>query len=265
MNAQSRFTRNHLRHNVLPVIRERWQGVDQVIARSAENCRDASELLDEMADQDLGSVRQGSEGGQHVLSIADLRKYSRLRMANVLRRWFVHCGFNTPPRQHLHDVLATLVDGYPSPTSLLSWPGTEVRRYRDWLYLSEPGEREKINNLVWDRSRTEPVVINGRKLVTREVIGRGVRKTVFESDAISLRARLGGEVCRLPGNNCSKKLKKIFQENGIPSWRRDDFPLLYVGNTLAGVAGICYCQPYAAEPNEPGVEFELVDEAGIDK
>lgn len=263
MNAEHRFTRNHLRHKVLPVVREKWPGVDKVIARSAENWLDASNLLDEIAESDLATVRLRTEGASHMLFIPDLLKHSRLRMANTLRLWFVQCGFGTPSRRRLFDIMQSLIDRKPEPTCLVSWPGTEIRRYRDWLYLSTTREHRDFQGLLWDWHGQQSVQINGRMLITSATTGNGIRKSVCESSEISVRPRQGGETCRVAGRGCSKKLKKIFQEKGIPPWLREDFPLLYVGDELAGVAGICYCHPFAANGDEPGVVFDLAEVADV--
>ena len=262
MNTDCRFTRNHLRHEVLPVVREKWPGVDTVIARSARNFLDASELLDEIAESDLLGVPQRSEGGFHTLSIPDLRRYRRPRMINALRRWFVQCGFEAPSRRRLLDVVTSLIERKPEPTCMLSWPGTELRRYRDRLYLSGTTNKPAIWDFEWDRTGTEPVMLNDRVLTARITSGDGIRRSTYESSAISIRPRSGGERCRAPGSACTKTLKKIFQEKGVPPWRRNDFPLLYVGGELAGIAGLCYCQPFAAEGNEPGVVFDVVEVQG---
>ena len=262
MNTDCRFTRNHLRHRVLPLVREKWPGVDSVIARGAQNFLDASELLDEIAESDLLRVPQRSEGRFYTLSIPDLRRYSRPRMINALRWWFEQCGFEFPSRRRLLDVVTSLIERKPEPTCLLSWPGTEVRRYRNTLYLSRTANDAEIRDVTWNRMGTEPVILNGRELVVRNTVGDGIRRSIYEGSPISIRPRRGGERCRAPGSACTKTLKKIFQEKGVAPWRRNDFPLLYVGDDLAGIAGLCYCQPFAVERKEPGVVFDVVEVQG---
>lgn len=258
MNSESSFTRNHIRRRVLPAVREKWPGADEVIARAAQNLRDAGELLDEVAGADLATVVQHRTADSHQLSVADLRRLGRLRLANALRLWFVRCGFGAPSRRHLEEVVDRLVLGAPAPTFVVRWPGTEVRRYRDRLFLSSVVRQPALEETIWSADRSEPVVFDGRKLVAAVVEGDGIRKSICDSGPVLIRPRRGGERCRLPGGDCRKKLKKIFQEKSVPPWRRADYPLLYVGEELAGVAGLCYCEPYAAAKGEVGVVFELV-------
>ena len=48
-NQQQRFGRNFLRHQVMPLLRDKWPGVDETIARSARHMAEAGGLLDSMA------------------------------------------------------------------------------------------------------------------------------------------------------------------------------------------------------------------------
>ena len=64
-----------------------------------------------------------------------------------------------------------------------------------------------------------------------------------------VRSRQGGERIRLHGRNIRKTVKALFQEHGVPPWRRERWPLLYdeAGRLLA-VASI----GVAAEAAVPG-------------
>ena len=52
-NRDVRFSRNFLRHRLLPSIREHWPGVDRALARTARNLAEAQALLVERGHQDL--------------------------------------------------------------------------------------------------------------------------------------------------------------------------------------------------------------------
>ena len=264
MNTDLSYTRNYLRHQILPLVENKWPGVARTIARAATNWRDTAELLDDVARSDLRGIPHRQEGLFHLLRAPELTSLSSPRSANVLRSWFVRCGFKPPPRDHLQYVLKALVNTVPKATSVRALPGAEVRRYRDWLYLSKPLRRQTVPSMVWDRNTTGTLLADNRLLVARPAVGEGIRKSVYDSESILVRPRYGGERCRLPGCPNHRKLKKLFQERGIPPWQRERIPLLYIGDSLAGVAGLWYCQPFAAEEGEPGMAFELVDsfEAG---
>jgi tRNA(Ile)-lysidine synthase len=79
-NDDTRFTRNRIRHDVLPAIEAAFPHWRETFARSARHAAQAQQLLAEVAAQDLAAM-----GGMPV--IAALRELSRARQANLLRHW----------------------------------------------------------------------------------------------------------------------------------------------------------------------------------
>lgn len=59
-NADSRFSRNYLRHRVLPTLTERWPQAVSSLARTAEHLSEAQGLLGELAVMDLQAADQPS-------------------------------------------------------------------------------------------------------------------------------------------------------------------------------------------------------------
>ena len=49
------------------------------------------------------------------------------------------------------------------------------------------------------------------------------------------------------GRQGKRKLKKLYQEYGVPSWMRRRTPLLYYGETLAAVAGLFVCEGFEGQ------------------
>lgn len=79
-NADTAFTRNRIRHAVLPALEVAFPQFRETFARSARHAAQAQELLTELAARDLEQV--GNPPG-----VGELRRLSRGRQANVLRHW----------------------------------------------------------------------------------------------------------------------------------------------------------------------------------
>jgi tRNA(Ile)-lysidine synthase len=79
-NADTAFTRNRIRHEILPALDRSFPHFRETFARSARHMAQAQELLTELAAGDLSRV------GNPPL-IEELRRLSRARQANVLRHW----------------------------------------------------------------------------------------------------------------------------------------------------------------------------------
>lgn len=79
-NADTAYTRNRIRHMLLPVLEQAFPRFRETFARSARHAAQAQELLAAMAGQDLDSM-----GGVPVL--AGLHALPRARQSNLLRHW----------------------------------------------------------------------------------------------------------------------------------------------------------------------------------
>ena len=82
-NADERYTRNRIRHRVLPALESAFPQFQQTFARSASHCAQAQAVLDEVGASDLAA----SANAQGLPRIAALQGLSIGRQANVLRHW----------------------------------------------------------------------------------------------------------------------------------------------------------------------------------
>ena len=79
-NADTRYTRNRIRAQLLPVLAEAFPAYRQTFARSAAHAAQAQQLLDDMAQEDLRQIGDPPH-------IRRLQNLSDVRLANVLRHW----------------------------------------------------------------------------------------------------------------------------------------------------------------------------------
>lgn len=79
-NSDIAFTRNRIRHTLLPALEQSFPQFRETFARSARHAAEAQRLLQEVAAADLHAMN-----GEVV--IASLQRMSRERQANVLRYW----------------------------------------------------------------------------------------------------------------------------------------------------------------------------------
>ena len=108
-NQDQRLRRNYLRHSILPALRQRWRGADEILARTARHMSDASELLDERAQEDADAC--GVNGQQFPL--AGLAALRPARQRNLLRWWLHRQGASAPSAAVLAELLALQVNRKP--------------------------------------------------------------------------------------------------------------------------------------------------------
>jgi len=249
-NFDTTFDRNFLRHELMPLLRERWPATDAVIARAARFQGEAAELLDVLAKQDLVGV--GAEGLQ-ALHLPALSTLGPVRQRNLLRYVLRRRGLPVPSSVLLERILTELVPAREDAEPLVAWPGGEARRYRDRLYLFAPLPPVPAPMAIpWDPA--QPLVLPGGLGVLRAkpVQGRGLRATA----GLEVAFRTGGESCQPAGRSHRHALKKLLQEAAVPPWERERMPLVRVGAEVAAVADLFVCAPFTARPDETGWSIE---------
>jgi tRNA(Ile)-lysidine synthase len=97
-NADTSFTRNRIRHDVLPALERAFPQFRETFARSARHAAQAQLLLATLAAQDLAAM-----GGGPV--IAALQPLPRARQANLLRHWLRESHGQSPSAAQLDELL----------------------------------------------------------------------------------------------------------------------------------------------------------------
>ena len=250
-NTDERFDRNFLRYRILPVLRQRWPGMERTLARSARLAGEASELLNELAQEDLGRVTEGEQ-----LSLNQLATLSALRQANLLRYWINSIGLPVPSRAQMEQVLQQLARVRPDAQICVTWPGCELRTFRGRIYALLPQEDFDTSQVILWRSPALPLRIRGiGQLEWIESDTGGLARQHLHD--LSVRFRQGGERFRPFGRKHSQILKKLLQETSIPSWERDRLPLIYSGKQLVWMAALGPHADYATSAGQEGMCLQV--------
>lgn len=262
-NFDTGLERNYLRHTLLPQLTGRREGIRDVLVRSAGHFAESAALLDELAAQDLAQA----ERPQAALSVEVLTGLSPQRCRNLLRYAIRQRGLPLPDHRHLHRILAEVLPASVDAMPLVAWPGAEVRRYRDRLYLLSPLPPPPQSALALEWSGGDEMRLpDGLGVMRlRRQQGEGIRPSHLQTRTCSIRWRQGGEVLQPAGRGEHHALKKLYQEAGLPPWERNRRPLLYLDGQLAQVAGLWSAAEFAASPGEEGIVFDwapLVVEKG---
>ena len=226
-NADPRFARNYLRHQVFPILTERWPQAVSSLARTAVHLSEAQGLLDELAQMDLHTADQPSPFPWlplPSLALAPLRELSEARQRNALRHWLT-------PRTRLPDS-----DHWASWYSL-----RDAKRDAQPLWRLADGELHRCAERIWwvpaawsdfsDASVSWPQPQNPLELPGNgrlEFVGK------LPEGPLEIRYRQGGEIVEVPGRG-RRDLKRLLNEGGLPRFMRGRLPLLYQGEQLLAV------------------------------
>ena len=248
-NADTARQRNFLRHEVIPVLERQFPAARAAIARTAANLGEARELLDAMAHSDLEAC-----AGDAALHVPALLGLGEPRAKNVLRYWCEMHDIEPLSAARLTELLRQLKESRHDARTRLDAGKWSVLRYRDQLHLQRAASADPLDlKEPWSGESALPLLGLGGVLRFKPEEGRGLSVERLRADRVTVRLRRGGERLRLDRRRPSRTLKNLFQENGVPPWRRDRLPLLYCGESLVSVPGIGDACEFRAQAGEAGL------------
>ena len=213
-NAGSDPDRNFLRHQVLPLLRERWPHAAHSLARSAVLCAEAADLLDAGDALALADARRDRD----TLDVEVLQALPRARRARVLRHWVLALQLPPLPGNGVDRIETALLGARADAQASFDWSGARVQRWRNLLHA---GRIRAPLPLRWEQDwdGQAPLALpTGDRL---QLLG-----TDRFDESIRVHARRGGERIRLPRRSHQHSLKQVLQARGIPPWQRVRMPLL---------------------------------------
>jgi len=226
-NQDESYRRNAIRKTILPTLEKFQEGAIENLSRSAKHLSEAQELLNQLADIDLGLME--AKEGLSKTNLIRLYKTSQARATNALRRWLSKNGLAYPSEERLTAWWSELQQ--TRPDSQLQWDHDQqvIRLWRGHLTITQ------------DSSSTEVMGEWTFKKIPANSKKPGIAKDRFEKakqkGLINTMAREGGEKFKVDAKRPRRSLKNLYQEAAIPPWQRD-VPLLYIGEELVAVAGI---------------------------
>ncbi|MBN1684543.1 MAG: tRNA lysidine(34) synthetase TilS [Gammaproteobacteria bacterium] len=251
-NVDTRFTRNFLRHQVIPLLNSRWPNIGKAINRVAHHCSETTLLIAELAKLDLNNA-QGTQ--TNTLSCAKLLKLSFERQKNALRHWLHQQKIPLPSAAKLSHILTDVIQARPDRNPIVSWANFEARKYQNNLYVIEkrkPFDSKQTFSWNMKKDLTLPDV---GILHVEPTVGQELKSS---SKNVTVKFRTGGEKCRLPNQKIHRPLKKLLQEWKVPPWERDRIPLIFIDHELAMVVGYCICEGFQAKREEKGIAVGLI-------
>lgn len=129
-NSDTGFSRNFLRHEVLPLMTSRFSAAEERLATAAEHFAEARSLLDELALLDLGS-----EPARFPLPLSCLTRLSEPRGRNLLHFLLGRHGVRIPSQQRLTEALRQLREAKPDRHPAVVFGEHLLCRHRSNVYL----------------------------------------------------------------------------------------------------------------------------------
>jgi tRNA(Ile)-lysidine synthase len=222
-NDDRRYSRNRLRHEVLPVLAAHWPHAGDAIMHSARLSRAAADALATQWQAALNTLLDPSTqsldaGGWSGLAPA-LRE-------PLLDHWLHERGCTAPTTAQRVQI-ERQIHAREGRVPCIRWSGTELHVWKGRLWARQPLPSFDPQ---WESPWLgEPLVLpDGGRLT--------LSSPVALSRPLTVRLRRGGERMRPAGDAHTRELRDLFQQAGLPPWQRAACPLIYDGEALLAVA-----------------------------
>ncbi len=253
------FSRNFLRHEILPVLRSHYPGYARALQRTSRHMAEASQLLDELAETDAETCI--ISGKLHVTA---LRELSRMRAKNLLRYVLHKHVAQLPSAAKLDDLLTQLLDAQKDTKLRVTFGQTEIRLYQEAVYILPRTRRlpEQLQ-LEWQGEPSMALKALGGTLHFTRLQGQGVSASKLKQAPVHVKMRAGGERFTPDCKRPRRSLKNLMQEASIPPWERFALPLLFCGEHLVWVPDIGIDCGFRAVSDEMGIVPEWCPGNGV--
>lgn len=214
-NNDERFTRNFIRHRILPTLKTRFPQVERHLVSTAQRVATDYTMLADFAAQQLVDWCN-PDGGLELTYLVDLSVDKRLF-------WLRH---------FLQEKDISL--SYAQLSSLASMLFSDVGKQPEFCFSSGRIMRHQNAMYVLPKERS-PILT---KLIPGQWLERDFDRVLVKGDGrFSLRKRPQNISLLMP-NDHSRKLKKWFNDQQVPIWWRDHLPYLYLDDELIAIGSL---------------------------
>ena len=257
-NADDRYTRNNLRHRVMPLLEELNPRAAEHISAAARRLREDEEFLTALAAKLTEDAMR--EEGQVSLPARTLKDAPRPLAVRACALLAEELGLGMEST-HLEAVLALCGAGCPS--ARVSLPGGTARREYDRLVFSK-GTPERVEESIplgaavrWGKWSA-----TCREELCPEKAYENPASFFLRPEEYTLRSRREGDEVKL-GKRPRKTVKKLMIECKIPAQKREQIPVLDCGGRAAALGGFGPDAGYLAEPGKPALHITLTEENAL--
>jgi len=271
-NKDTRFDRNFIRNDIMPLLTKRWPSVVNTINRSSEHCREGQQLLDELARDDLKACQHELDS----LAVTELNKLSVARFNNLIRYFLALRQYLMPSTEQLIQLQQQL-NANEDKNPAVKVGGYFFRRYKNALYLTADlddisawrvsidlfkdsyGDEKTLVKLPDNLGELQFFSIHQAQCKGVDNKGLNSKESLLvlptKTQKVTLRFSHDNPTCLPDYRHHSRSLKKVLQELNIPPWQRKRIPFLYYDDVFVAAIGYFVCQEYLFKGNEAGLKI----------
>jgi tRNA(Ile)-lysidine synthase len=236
-NQYMNHDRNFVRHQLLPLLENRWPKVSKRLLLTRKAMTGARHLLETLADEKLGKALVHPL----VLELSDELLTDTELLKLVMRRWIKQTGRHSIPAYRLETFCQQLLHAGTDNKISICWDDCVLRFYRQHLWLQTGADIQPCKRIVWpvDEKQLELGKDSGCLRINPTNANVHRSQVLPQPEfAIGGRNSLTENVLLRGGQH--KSLKNLLQAAGIPPWLRDCIPLCAQEGELLAVGDWCF-------------------------
>ena len=242
------YTRNKIRHNVVPVLKDINESVENAVSRMTTALREDDDFISDIAQREYDNL------------ICDdglkLTNFNTLHSAVAKRIIAKYCSSLEieVDNYHINAIYDICLQG-----GKISLSGKNVAYIKNNVLKLEKANKpiEKVDFTVDIQKHSNNLFENNKK------VHNLLLKNVLDCDKIVgnlvLRQRISGDTIRLKNKNCTKTLKKLFCEYKIPLDERENLPVLADDNGVVWIYKIGVAERVAADESSNNIYIITVE------
>lgn len=239
-NNDESFNRNWIRRSVLPLLQQRHPAVESRLNATALNMQADYQLLQQLIEpfiQEALSTCELPLTGNFRLSLDALQKHQPTLQAHLIRQWLQVNQCALPEGEKVWHWLEQCISAAEDKMPACPHGGVVLQRYRRYLYvvLNHPDDQSKVA---------------GRKLSSRKInvpLDLPIRWAGGDIELSNAARDHAGQIIEIrPAADCIgmkvqisgrplRTLKQTWQEQGIPPWLREYWPVVVIKEGEVGL------------------------------
>lgn len=228
-NNDSRFDRNFLRLQVIPLLQQRWPAFRQNALRSVSHIQQQQQFVEKQLEQLLPTVMQADELDLKLLAEQDFTTQKLL-----VRHWLALTGLN-PSTDWLERFFSELMAAKADAQPLLELDAYQIRRFANKAYVTQVTEVPQAGVLVELKPGQQLNTGAGQFLLNGDNKGTPL---LITDEPLYLVFGLFSLPFKPAGERQSKELKQWLKLWAIPPWQRGHLPVLVQNKQVVAVLGL---------------------------
>ncbi len=210
-NLSDDYSRNYIRHNIVPALKRINPSAEQTVGANSEALREDADFLSGMATKIYSIIAK-----EDRLDAAMLKEQHPAIAKRILSMLYFEQSGKNADNLHINRMYEVLRDGGKASLPCGFSAESDGKRFR--IYR-EGGKAEfrYETELVYEKAQKSYNVYN---LLLKNRVDCDKIK-----GKLTVRIRNEGDSIRLAGRNCTKSLKKLFNELKIPTEEREALPV----------------------------------------